>query len=168
MNIGVISVSMCKHVMKAADKLRIFNRTKEKSEPLIEVGAEFIESRELSEKRDAVFLMFGYPKDVEQVLLRVQGILQQDKSMIKRINKKIKFICRRGHSQLIIQLHYPNQQKGYLRRQVREEQIQQMVQQVEEMQEELMKDNWQQCVEVNRRLWIEQSRHQKYIVEISN
>ncbi|CAD8198596.1 unnamed protein product [Paramecium pentaurelia] len=76
---GVMGVSMCKHILKAGHKLRIYNRTFAKAQPLVEAGAEFVQPRELAQHSDAVFLMLGYPKDVEQVVLGDQGILNHMK-----------------------------------------------------------------------------------------
>ncbi|KAM3135267.1 hypothetical protein pb186bvf_012565 [Paramecium bursaria] len=73
---GVMGLSMCKHILKAGHTLRIFNRTAEKAQPLIDLGAHFVTIQELAEKSDAVFLMLGYPKDVEQVVLGAHGVLQ--------------------------------------------------------------------------------------------
>lgn len=76
---GVMGVSMCKHILKAGHKLRIYNRTAAKAQPLIEAGAEFVQPNELAEKSDIVFLMLGYPKDVEDVVLGENGILNHMK-----------------------------------------------------------------------------------------
>ncbi|CAD8100431.1 unnamed protein product [Paramecium primaurelia] len=76
---GVMGVSMCKHILKAGHKLRIYNRTVAKAQPLIEEGAEFVQPKELAENSDIVFLMLGYPKDVEEVVLGENGILNHMK-----------------------------------------------------------------------------------------
>ncbi|CAD8189143.1 unnamed protein product [Paramecium octaurelia] len=76
---GVMGVSMCKHILKAGHKLRIYNRTVAKAQPVIEAGAEFVQPRELAENSDIVFLMLGYPKDVEEVVLGEHGILNHMK-----------------------------------------------------------------------------------------
>lgn len=72
---GVMGLSMCKHLLKAGHKLTVFNRTASKADPLLELGAKFASPREIAEASDALFLMLGYPRDVEQLLLGQDGIL---------------------------------------------------------------------------------------------
>lgn len=73
---GVMGLSMCKHILNAGHKLRIYNRTLAKAQPLIDSGALFVSPKEVAENSDAVFLMLGYPKDVENVVLGEEGILK--------------------------------------------------------------------------------------------
>jgi len=58
----------------------VFNRTASKAGPLIEEGAEFKSPVEIAKEVDYLFLMLGYPHDVESMILdKENGILQHMK-----------------------------------------------------------------------------------------
>ena len=67
---------MCKHLLNAQYSLSVFNRTPEKAKPLLELGAEWLSPQEIAAKVDVLFLMLGFPKDVETICLGEKGILQ--------------------------------------------------------------------------------------------
>ncbi|EGR28267.1 hypothetical protein IMG5_179960 [Ichthyophthirius multifiliis] len=67
--------SMCSHLMNSGYKLNIYNRTKSKAEDLINKGAQFLNPIEVAKNSDLVFLMLGYPKDVEETVLGPSSIL---------------------------------------------------------------------------------------------
>lgn len=66
---GVMGVSMCKHLLNASYKLTVFNRTAEKAKPLLDMGAQWSEPKEIASTCDVLFLMLGFPKDVESMVL---------------------------------------------------------------------------------------------------
>jgi 3-hydroxyisobutyrate dehydrogenase len=66
---GVMGLSMCKHLLNAKYRLQVFNRTPEKAKSLLELGAEWREPSQIAEDVDVLFLMLGYPKDVENMCL---------------------------------------------------------------------------------------------------
>ncbi len=70
--------SMCAHVMKKGGfKAFVNNRTKDKANDLIKLGAAWCSSpRDVAEKSDIVFTMVGFPKDVEDVYFSEQGVLK--------------------------------------------------------------------------------------------
>lgn len=73
---GVMGVSMCKHILKAGYSLQVSNRTMSKTEPLIELGAKpNSDYVSLAKESDIIFLMLGFPKDVEEMVLGEKGIL---------------------------------------------------------------------------------------------
>lgn len=73
---GVMGRSMCSHLLKAGYKTSVFNRSAEKLNDLVHLGAVACSSpREVASKSDVVFSMVGYPSDVEEVLLGEQGAL---------------------------------------------------------------------------------------------
>ncbi len=73
---GVMGRSMCSHILKAGYKTSVFNRSAEKLNDLVHLGAVACSSpREVASKSDVVFSMVGYPSDVEEVLLGEQGAL---------------------------------------------------------------------------------------------
>jgi 3-hydroxyisobutyrate dehydrogenase len=73
---GVMGRSMCGHLMDAGYRASVFNRTPEKSQPLVDKGAKLLGSpREVAEQSDVVFTIVGFPEDVESVLLGNDGVL---------------------------------------------------------------------------------------------
>lgn len=61
---GVMGVSMCKHLINASFNLSVYTRTQEKAQPLLDLGAKWLEPKELASQVDVLFLMLGFPKDV--------------------------------------------------------------------------------------------------------
>ncbi len=68
--------SMCSHLFKAGYDVSFYNRTPEKGEPLVRLGAQACSSpKEVASQSDVLFSMVGYPADVEEVLLGSEGAL---------------------------------------------------------------------------------------------
>ena len=68
--------SMCGHVLDADYSVTVYNRTRERAEPLLERGAAWAGSpAEVAAASDAVFSIVGYPDDVREVILGQQGVL---------------------------------------------------------------------------------------------
>lgn len=65
---GVMGNSMAGHLINNGHKLSVFNRTASKADSLLELGAEFKSPQEIAEESDALFLMLGYPEDLEKVI----------------------------------------------------------------------------------------------------
>ena len=77
---GVMGKSMAGHLMKASYPMSVFNRTASKADELVSNGAMFESPRDIASKCDIVFLMLGYPHDVESMVLsEEQGILNHMK-----------------------------------------------------------------------------------------
>jgi 3-hydroxyisobutyrate dehydrogenase len=73
---GVMGSSMCGHLMAAGYSASVFNRTVEKTRALVEKGARLADSPQaVAETSDVVFTIVGYPRDVREVTLGVQGTL---------------------------------------------------------------------------------------------
>ncbi len=73
---GVMGRWMCQHVMSKGFKATVFNRSKAKAEPLLELGARWADTpKQVAEASDMVFAIVGYPKDVREVFLGPEGIL---------------------------------------------------------------------------------------------
>ena len=70
---------MCKHLLNAKYPLFIYNRTKAKAEPLLELGAKWCSPQEIAAEVDVLFLMLGFPHDVEEMVLGENGILKHMK-----------------------------------------------------------------------------------------
>lgn len=73
---GVMGRWMCQHAMSKGYKATVFNRSADKLQPLVELGASAAKSpREVAEKSDIVFAIVGFPKDVREVFLGTDGAL---------------------------------------------------------------------------------------------
>jgi 3-hydroxyisobutyrate dehydrogenase len=73
---GVMGRWMCQHAMNKGFKATVYNRSKDKAQPLVEAGANFAGSpKEVAAKSDVVFAIVGYPKDVREVFLGSDGAL---------------------------------------------------------------------------------------------
>ncbi len=77
---GVMGTSMVGHLLKAGAKITVYNRTKEKSKPLLDMGALWGDTpAEAAKGASVVFTMVGYPADVEEVYFGKTGILSAAK-----------------------------------------------------------------------------------------
>jgi len=71
---------MCQHAMSKGFKATVYNRTREKAQPLIDLGAAFADSpKAVAERSDVVFAIVGFPKDVREVFLAANGALAGSK-----------------------------------------------------------------------------------------
>ena len=78
---GVMGKSMAGHILQGGHELLVYNRTKEKTNELVEQGAVWCETvKELAEKSDVIITIVGYPTDVEEVYLGAEGILNHAKA----------------------------------------------------------------------------------------
>ncbi len=74
--LGVMGRWMCQHVMSKGYSATVYNRTREKAQPLLDQGAAWADSpRAVAERSDVVFAIVGFPKDVREVFLGPQGAL---------------------------------------------------------------------------------------------
>lgn len=77
---GVMGRSMASHLMKAGWRVLVYNRTRSSAESLVENGAVWKDSpAEVAKEADVIITMVGYPKDVEEVYLGENGILNNAK-----------------------------------------------------------------------------------------
>lgn len=75
---GVMGAPMAGHLLDAGYRLRVYNRTRAKAEPLLARGAAWCDTPgETAEGAGAVITMVGYPADVEQVYLAPGGIVER-------------------------------------------------------------------------------------------
>lgn len=78
---GVMGRSMAGHLMDKGFAVTVYNRSKDKAQPLVEKGAKWAASpKELAAQSDVVFSIVGYPSDVRSVLLGDDGALAGIKS----------------------------------------------------------------------------------------
>ncbi|ABX80708.1 3-hydroxyisobutyrate dehydrogenase [Acholeplasma laidlawii] len=76
MNIGLIGTGIMgspivRHLAEGGHTLTVYNRTKEKAEKLSDVAYVASTIEELTQKSDIIFMIVGYPKDVETVALEI-------------------------------------------------------------------------------------------------
>jgi 3-hydroxyisobutyrate dehydrogenase len=73
---GVMGSSMCGHLIERGFAATVFNRTKDKAQPLLDRGAKWADTpRAVAEASDVVFAIVGFPADVRSVFLGEQGAL---------------------------------------------------------------------------------------------
>jgi 3-hydroxyisobutyrate dehydrogenase len=79
---GVMGKSMAGHLMNNGYSVQVHNRTKAKADALVEAGATYVENPiDIAKNCDFVFLMLGYPIDVEEMTLHPdRGILKHMKA----------------------------------------------------------------------------------------
>lgn len=76
---GVMGASIVKHLLKAGYDVNVYNRTKSKTDELVQLGAVWQDTPEkIAEISEVVFTMVGYPSDVEEVYYGENGIFQCD------------------------------------------------------------------------------------------
>jgi len=73
---GVMGRSMCGHLLKAGHAVALTTRTREKAADLLSAGAAWRSTpKEVAAASDIVFVMVGFPSEVEDVCLSPAGIL---------------------------------------------------------------------------------------------
>ncbi|MGX7109527.1 NAD(P)-dependent oxidoreductase [Facklamia miroungae] len=79
--LGVMGQSMAEHILKAGYPLYVYNRTKSKSDKLVELGAVWQNTpQEIAQVCDLVLTIVGYPADVEAVYLGENGLFEGARS----------------------------------------------------------------------------------------
>ena len=75
--LGVMGKSMAGHLMDAGHELYVYSRTKAKCGDIIEKGAHWCDTpKAVAENTDIVFTIVGFPKDVEEVYLGENGLIE--------------------------------------------------------------------------------------------
>ncbi|WP_338231340.1 NAD(P)-dependent oxidoreductase [Companilactobacillus muriivasis] len=73
---GVMGSGIINNLLKAHYDVDIYTRTKSRAEPLINKGARwFANPKDVAENADIIFSMVGFPKDVEDVYFKDNGII---------------------------------------------------------------------------------------------
>src|SRR5205823_3214040 len=73
---GVMGRWMCQHAITKGYAANVYNRSKDKLQPLLELGAKAAASpKAVAEQSDIVFAIVGFPKDVREVFLGASGAL---------------------------------------------------------------------------------------------
>jgi len=77
---GVMGRWMCQHLITKGYSATVFNRSKEKTQPLVEAGAKAVDSpRAVAEQSDVIFAIVGFPADVRECFLGASGALAGSK-----------------------------------------------------------------------------------------
>src|SRR5689334_7578873 len=77
---GVMGRWMCQHAMTTGYAATVYNRSKDKLQPLVELGAKAVGTpKEVAANADVVFAIVGFPKDVREVFLGSDGALAGSK-----------------------------------------------------------------------------------------
>jgi 3-hydroxyisobutyrate dehydrogenase len=77
---GVMGRWMCQHIMDKGYQATVYNRSKEKAQPLLDSGAAWADTpKQVADRSDVVFAIVGFPKDVREVFLGPQGMLAGSK-----------------------------------------------------------------------------------------
>ena len=73
---GVMGRWMCQHAMTAGFTATVYNRSRDKAQPLLDAGATFADSpKAVAAASDVVFAIVGFPRDVREVFLGEHGAL---------------------------------------------------------------------------------------------
>ncbi|HVK16017.1 MAG TPA: NAD(P)-dependent oxidoreductase [Fimbriiglobus sp.] len=77
---GVMGRWMCQHCVSKGYAATVYNRSKEKVQPLLDLGAAYADTpKAVAEQSDVVFAIVGFPKDVREVFLGPDGALAGSK-----------------------------------------------------------------------------------------
>ncbi len=77
---GVMGKSMVGHLMSKGYQMSIYTRTKAKADELVQRGASWSDIKTIAQQSDYLFLMLGYPHDVEDVVFNKEtGVLHHMK-----------------------------------------------------------------------------------------
>lgn len=73
---GVMGASIVKHLLGAGFELFVYNRTKSKTDELVELGAEWKDTPlEVAQESELTFTMVGFPEDVEEIYFGDEGVI---------------------------------------------------------------------------------------------
>lgn len=72
---GVMGASIVKHLLSSGYKVNVYNRTKSKTDELVDLGAVWKETpKSVAETSELIFTMVGFPEDVKEVYYGENGI----------------------------------------------------------------------------------------------
>ncbi|API89130.1 oxidoreductase [Marinilactibacillus sp. 15R] len=72
---GVMGASIVKHLLSAGYEVNLYNRTKSKTDELVELGAIWKDTpKDIAQTSELIFTMVGFPEDVEEVYYSDNGI----------------------------------------------------------------------------------------------
>ncbi len=78
---GVMGRWMCQHLMTKGYSATVYNRSRDKAQPLLDLGAAWADTpKAVAERSDVVFAIVGFPVDVREVFLGKEGALAGSKA----------------------------------------------------------------------------------------
>src|SRR5262245_18715763 len=73
---GVMGRWMCQHLMTKGYSVTVYNRSRDKAQPLLDSGAAYADSpKAVAAASDVIFAIVGFPPDVREVFLGPNGAL---------------------------------------------------------------------------------------------
>jgi 3-hydroxyisobutyrate dehydrogenase len=73
---GVMGRWMCQHLINKGYSATVYNRSRDKAQPLLDAGAAWADTpRAVAQRADVVFAIVGFPRDVREVFLGAEGAL---------------------------------------------------------------------------------------------
>ncbi|CAN5355050.1 NAD(P)-dependent oxidoreductase [soil metagenome] len=73
---GVMGRWMCQHAISKGYTATVYNRSADKAQPLVDLGAKLAKTpKEVAANSDVIFAIVGFPKDVREVFLGADGAL---------------------------------------------------------------------------------------------
>ncbi|QIL45625.1 NAD(P)-dependent oxidoreductase [Vagococcus coleopterorum] len=76
---GVMGASIVKHLLNAKYEVTVYNRTKEKTNEIVSLGAVWADTpAAVVAASDVIFSMVGYPQDVEEIYYGQDGVFAAD------------------------------------------------------------------------------------------
>jgi 3-hydroxyisobutyrate dehydrogenase len=79
--LGIMGASMAGHLLAAGYPVNVYNRSKEKTNALVEKGAKWCDTvGDLAASSDVIITMVGYPSDVEEIYFGEGKILDKAKN----------------------------------------------------------------------------------------
>ena len=81
--LGIMGQSMAGHLLAAGHDMTIYNRSPEKTEALVALGAKAVGTpAQVATQSDIVITMVGYPRDVEEIWLGSGGLIAHAKNAL--------------------------------------------------------------------------------------
>jgi 3-hydroxyisobutyrate dehydrogenase len=81
--LGIMGQSMAGHLLAAGHDMTIYNRSPEKTEALVALGAKAVGTlAQVANQSDIVITMVGYPRDVEEIWLGSGGLIAHAKNAL--------------------------------------------------------------------------------------
>ena len=81
--LGIMGQSMAGHLLAAGHAMTIYNRSPEKTEALVALGAKAVGTpAQVANQSDIVITMVGYPRDVEEIWLGSGGLIAHAKNAL--------------------------------------------------------------------------------------
>ncbi len=104
---GVMGRWMCQHIMNAGYTATVYNRSPEKAQPLVDLGAKLAKTpKEVAENSDVVFAIVGFPSDVREVFLGEEGALNGSKAGTILVDMTT------SEPSLAVEIYHTSQAKG--------------------------------------------------------